>query len=934
MSKVFKIAWANFREHPVRVALTTIATAAAACLVIWIASGYEALLKTFDEYAHVAFGRYSLAVAPIAAAKPGAVPPEVAADLRADPAVAAADPMGIERYRVTKVLDAGEVARAASGEAPRAEGPPVSGGPNFHGPDYDVMFTDSPEPPFDMVAGRWIGAAGGGSDEAVLRDDAAKRLGVEVGREVLVGVGERKRTLRVVGIVGAPALTSAGAAGIPVLTPSSGELYVTSKLAERLAGVTPPVRLVGVSLKPDADVTKFRFGWGPRLSRYSNPVQFQESIDIEEALDQSASAQNVLIQSYAAAGIALLVALLVTFCTLSMGVSERVRQFAVLRAVTFTRVQVCGLILLEALLLGGAGFVVGVGVGAGLLQLIARVSAKTLYHGIGIGPVGLTLAAIVTFGGALLAAVGPALRATRVRPIDAMGPQSQPAGAGRVRPVPTLIGLLLVAVNPVLAFAFPPRFESGVLSTMGIGFATLAVGVLLVAPAVVALADRVFSPLLGAVLRIDPRLLRSQITSHLWRSVGAAMSLAVGMGLFVAVQVWGYTMLGAFVPGPWAPDALIVFRPDGLPRDRVADVRAIAGVDRERCQPIVVEQPRFAEDVTGSAERASVTRQDNIVIVGIDPDGAFGDRAGLFRFEWVAGSPGEAVAKMRTGRGCVVPDHFLTETGLKLGDTIDLVPPESPGKTARYTIAGAVKMPGWHWQTKLTGFRSRTHRAAAMVFAGYDDVAADFALKNATHVWFNYSDPAADPDRIAADVRAAYSSIVGRPVASGEAPEGVPSVRVMPVEGIRRFMLNNARRWIWLISLVPLLAMGIAGVGVANVMLASVRARRWEMGVLRAIGFTSGAVSRAVLAEGVLIGLVACLLSLVFGVLGGWCGCEFSQYISFFGGLHPPLVVPWAAIGIGLAVTVSVAAFAAVVPAILVGRTKPLSLLQEGRGAF
>jgi putative ABC transport system permease protein len=933
MSKVLKVAWANFRERPVRVALTATATAAAACLVIWIASGYEALLKTFDEYSNLALGRYTLAVAPIAAAKPGAVPPGVAADLRADPAVAAADPMGVERYRVTKILDPAEFARAAAGaSSPRGDGPPVSGGPAFHGPDYDVLSTDSPEPPFDMVRGRWL--AGAGDDVAVLRADAAKLLDVDVGGEVQVGVGGRKRTLRIVGVVGAPQLTSAGAFGLPVLTPSSGELYVTSRLGERLAGAPPPVRLVGVSLKPDVDVTKFRFGWGPRLSRYSNPVQFQESIDIEEALDQSASAQNVLMQSYAAAGIALLVALLVTFCTLSMGVNERVRQFAVLRAVTFTRAQVRGLIVLEALFLGGLGLVLGLCVGAAILQLVGHLSAKTLYHGIGIGPVGLTLAAVVTVGGSLLACVGPTRRATRVRPIDAMGPQGQPAGAGRVRPLPTLAGLLLIAVNPVVAFAFPPRFESGVYVAMAVGFVSLAVGVLLVAPAVVAVADRAFSPLLGAALRTDARLLRSQITSHLWRSVGAAMSLAVGMGLFVAVQVWGYTMLGAFVPGPWAPDALLVFKPDGLPRDRVAEVAAIPGVDPARCQPVVVEQPRFADDMTGSAERASVTRQDNIVVVGIDPAGAFDDRVGLFQLEWVAGSPAEAVEKMRTGRGCVVPDHFLTETGLTLGDTIELVPPEDPSKTVRYTIVGAVKLPGWHWQTKLTGFRSRTHRAAAMVFAAYDDVAADFGLRAATHVWFNYSGPAADPARIEADARAAYARVTGRPVAGGDAPEGVPSVRVMPVEGIRRFMLNNARRWIWLISLVPLLAMGIAGVGVANVMLASVRARRWEMGVLRAVGFTGGTVARVVLAEGVLIGLVACLLSLVFGVLAGWCGCEFSQYISFFGGLHPPLVVPWGAVGLGLAVTVGVAALAAVVPAILIGRTKPLKLLQEGRGAF
>lgn len=929
MSKVLKVAWANFREHPVRVALTGFATAAAACLVIWVASGYEALLVTFDEYSNLALGRYSLAVAPIATGEPGAVPAEVAAELRADPAVAAADPMGLERYRVTKVIDPS--APPAPQPAVGPNGLPANAGPNFHGPDYDVLSTDSPEPPFDLVRGRWVNAAA--ADEVVLRVDTAKRLNADVGDQLQVGPTDRRRALRVVGVVGTPTMIAPGT-GISMLTPSSGELYVTVPVAEKLAGTRPPVRLVGVSLRPDADVTKFRFGWAPRLSRFANPVQFQEAHDIEEALDQSAAAQNVLIQAFAAGGIALLVALLVTFCTLSMGVNERVRQFAVLRAVVFTRGQVRALILFEALLLGGVGFVGGVAAAAAVLGAVGAASAKTLYHGIGIGPLGFALAATVTFGGALMAAIGPAVRATRVRPIDAMEPQSQPAGAGRVRPGPTLIGLALIAINPLLAFAFPPKFEAGVFVAMAAGFVALAAGVLLVAPAVVALADRVFSPVLGAALRIDPRLLRSQVTNHLWRTVGAAMSLAVGMGLFVAVQVWGYTMLGAFVPGPWAPDALLAFRPDGIPRDRVAEIAAIPGVDPARCQPIVVEQPRFADDVTGSAERASVTRQDNIVIIGIDPEGAFGAQTGLFPCEWVAGSPQEAIATMRTGRGCVVPDHFLTETGLRVGDAFQLMPPERPGAPARYVIAGAVKLPGWHWQTKLTGFRSRTHRAAAMVFAPYDAVAADFSLKNATHVWFNYASPAADPDRIAADARALYGKVLGREVAGGDAQEGVPSVRVMPVAGIRKVMLGNASRWIWLISLVPLLAMAIAALGVVNVMLASVRARRWEMGVLRSVGFTGGELARAVLAEGALVGVVAFLLSLLFGVLAGWCGCEFSQYVSFFGGLHPPLVVPWGAITIGLGITVTLATLAAVVPALRVGRTRPLKLLQEGRGAF
>ena len=48
-----------------------------------------------------------------------------------------------------------------------------------------------------------------------------------------------------------------------------------------------------------------------------------------------------------------------------------------------------------------------------------------------------------------------------------------------------------------------------------------------------------------------------------------------------------------------------------------------------------------------------------------------------------------------------------------------------------------------------------------------------------------------------------------------------------------------------------------------------------------------------ILAEGLLIGLVACLLSLSFGVMAGLCGTGISQYVSFFGGLATPLAIPW-----------------------------------------
>ena len=449
------------------------------------------------------------------------------------------------------------------------------------------------------------------------------------------------------------------------------------------------------------------------------------------------------------------------------------------------------------------------------------------------------------------------------------------------------------------------------------------------------LVDRWGSPVLARLFGLDPKLLRSQITNHLWRTVGAAISIAIGTGLYIGILVWGFTMLEAFIPGPWAPDALIAFREVEIPPEEAAALAAVPGIDPERCEPIVVEQPRLLNDLTNSAERASVTRQDNVVIIGIDPEGAFLGEHPLFDLEWVAGSPESAVSLLQQGNACVVPDHFLKETGLVTGDQFTLVPPENPDQPVKYTIAGAVRLPGWHWQTKLTGFRSRTHRAAALVFASYESVAQDFNKPVASYVWFDYASNQSNPDQI---LQAAQKHLQVPAIAANDDPlassEGAPGLRMMPVENIRAITRGAASRWIWMLSQIPLITILIAGFGVLNVIIASVRSRRWEMGVLRSLGITSWSLVLVVLAEGLLIGIVAGLISFGFGMMAGWCGAGIAQYFSFFGGLHPDLSVPWFAILSGLAGMLVFSVLIAVWPAVSVGKKRPLTLLQQGRGTI
>jgi putative ABC transport system permease protein len=269
-----------------------------------------------------------------------------------------------------------------------------------------------------------------------------------------------------------------------------------------------------------------------------------------------------------------------------------------------------------------------------------------------------------------------------------------------------------------------------------------------------------------------------------------------------------------------------------------------------------------------------------------------------------------------------------------------MIPPEKPGKPVEYTIVGAVSLPGWHWMTKFSGLRRRNGRSAAMVFANYEDVRRDFNLKQLNFFWMNIDknigiEKIGDAMQPIADRNLGESQPVnGQGTWSVGAKMFGQSLRISTPEEVRTRILGRADDMIWAMCELPLITLLVTALGVINTIMASVRARRWELGVLRSLGVTRGAMFRMIIAEGLLIGLVACLLSLAFGVMAGWCGTGISQYVSFFGGMETPLYVPWTKLALGFSITLTLCLLAALWPAFSTGCAEPLKLLQEGRAAL
>jgi len=801
-----------------------------------------------------------------------------------------------------------------------------------------LVGTDAGSPLYPMLEGAWIDPRHPDRREAVLSNSSAEQLDVKVGDELLVIAEPKECRLRIIGIC--EQVSALGGRGGFSPGPATAALYVPLKLASDITQGSAKINLVNIKLKPGADLAKLRATWLPRVAEAHPPALMLGADDIRTGMEEGMSASGARKQAWAATGMSLLAALFIIFTTLSMGVHERVRQFAVMRAAGLTRLQVGCLIGVEGLLLALIGWGGGLAAGWGLLAVVSRTRPGLFTHGASLGTWCILLSGASAFGGALVASVLPAWRAMRVQPLEAMSPRRpvRPGTVGLV--VAGAAGLVLIAVNPLLVYVVPvpDALRYGIYEA--IGCTSMAIGFLLLAPLTIVAAEAVFAPWLARLMALDPRLLVSQLTSNLWRTFGTTVALTIGLGLYVAMQVWGYSMLQPFLPGDWTPDMLISLQSGGLPDSEFDAVRQSKGVVPGECMPLAVEQPKLAGDITGSEKRNSVTQQDNVVLIGADPDLAFGGAKPLLNVTFVRGNRDDVIARLKQGKSCVVPDYFVRTTGLGIGDRFEMVPPEKPDSRVEYTIAGVVSLPGSHYLTKFSGLRRRSGRMAAMVFASFEDVRRDFALAKTNFFWMNI-----DKNVAIDEIGAALQPIADRNLGERQPvnQQGTwthrarlfgPSLRITLSEDIRANLFMRADDAIWAMSQLPLITLLVTSLGVVNTVMASVRARRWEMGVMRALGVTRSGLFRMILAEGLLIGLVACLLSFAFGVMAGWCGTGISQYVSFFGGLSPPLVIPWPKLAIGFGATLLLCLAAALWPAISTGRTEPLRLLQEGRAAM
>jgi len=506
-----------------------------------------------------------------------------------------------------------------------------------------------------------------------------------------------------------------------------------------------------------------------------------------------------------------------------MSLGERRRQLAILRALGATRTQVTRMLLREALTLGVAGSVLGLGLGF-LLSLALRgvmgpllgvtlpelhVSLEPFLLAFGLGP-----------GIAVLATFVPARRAGRRSPLPDLlqvrGDRAEP-----VRRWPGYIGIASLGLVVILTIAIVAGWVPGAVARpflaplVGLYLAAWVLVVPLIFTPLLHLVRRLLTPILGmeaglAVRQLQRHQGRTTLTAGV---LLVAVIFALGFGQSLVnnlrdIDNW-FDRISAcdFILRKTMPDLTTTITTAALP-DRLEEFEASPLVER-------IDKVSF---LRGQAEGLDVSILACTYTPGRLPTLAL-----------VTGSPDE----VRRGllRGEVVLGTALAQRlGVTIGDHISLTTREGPrririaGTTTEYTGGGMAVYIEWSTAAKLFDLPG-VH--AYMVTARPGQAEALAPLLQA------YSARRSLLLQSRADFRAAFDRQTG---------------------GFLGF--------VWaLIALVFV----VASLGIMNTLTLTVLEQTRELGTLRAVGMKRRQVRKLILAQALALGLI----SLVPGLVGG-----------------------------------------------------------------
>ena len=519
-------------------------------------------------------------------------------------------------------------------------------------------------------------------------------------------------------------------------------------------------------------------------------------------------------------GVALLVGSFIIYNTFAITVAQRVRELALLRCLGATRRQALVSVLAEGLVIGTVasliGTAAGVALGAGLIALFNAMGLTIPEVPIALTPATLLPSLIVGIGITLVAALVPALRASRVAPAVSL------RDSVAARSVPRRRSLVAGLTSLVLAGSALALGTIGDPGSVGARLLLIAAGTIGLFGSIAALSSRLV-PLLVTVLawpmrRISgvPGSLAAQNASRLpGRTAATAAALMIGVALASFMAIFANVMAGSQTRQ----------LDKSVRADYVVQSSEYYGAFDKQIARRIASVPGVAA-VAEEADEISLAGKGSHIAIGVNP--AF---ARAYNLDWQQGS--NSLLADLGAKDAVMEQTIAKSEGLQVGDRFPVTTPT--GRTTTLTLRGTYKddafaagfiMPLSSWRT---------------LFA-----------KSTDTTLYVVREPGTSLGTVQAGIDSSISGWAGMSVKSHADLKAEYEADAQDVTSMFYAMLA--------------LSVIISIFGVVNTLALSVLERTREIGLLRAVGGSRRQVRRMVRYEGVITTLIGATLGLALGV--------------------------------------------------------------------
>ncbi|MGW0781329.1 ABC transporter permease [Streptomyces sp. NPDC002913] len=733
------------------------------------------------------------------------------------------------------------------------------------------------------IAGNWTdndlrsmeitsGHAPRGPTEAMIDADTAEKHHLKLGDEV--------RTIAVTGDIRAKIT---GIASFTVTNPGAAVVYLdTATAQQKLLGAPGVFTHISVTAEPGVSDTQLKKNVATALG---DTASYKLRTQKEAAADGKNSMGSFLdVMKYAMlgfAGIAFLVGIFLIVNTFSMLVAQRTREIGLMRAIGSSRKQVNRSVLVEAVLLGIVGSVLGVGAGiglaVGLMKLMGAVGMELSTRDLTIAwttpAIGLALGIVVT----VLAAYIPARRAGKVSPMAALRDAGTPADArsGWVR---AALGLVLTGAGAASLWTATRADEASEGSLyLGLGVVLSLIGFIVIGPLLAGVVVRVLGAVVLRLFGPVGRLAERNALRNPRRTGATAAALMIGLALVACLSVVGSSMVAS------ATDEL----------DKSVGTDFI--VQSNTGQLIVPQAAQAIEKVPGIEH---VTDYRVLSATFTNPDGSTADEQVTaadptypqdLRRKTTAGD----LAKAYGADSMSVGSDYAALHKIEVGDEITVA--FKAGDTAKLKVAA------------ITSDDTNVDRGANYTNVTTAERYVDAGSMPKNMIMFASAEEGKEKEAYAAlkSSLAAY-----------------PQYKVQNQADFKEDLKDQIGQLLNIVYGLLALAIIVAVLGVVNTLALSVVERTREIGLMRAIGLSRRQLRRMIRLESVVIALFGALLGLGLGM--GW-GTSAQKLLALEG--LEVLEIPWPTIVTVFVASAFVGLFAALVPAFRAGRMNVLNAI-------